>query len=160
MRKSALLAAVVCLISCYSINAFGQRVVRYVGPSSLATKGAHAGEAGMNQMCRNTFNGNARMCHVDDFFYSAGIGTSEGQQLWVQPSLSNCVNDGSQVMCQEAGVAIAPVPEANWILDTCSTWTVSAPGSNGATVLYSNTTGWTLTVADCSTSHRVACCIQ
>jgi hypothetical protein len=118
MRKLALFAAVVCLISCYGMNAFGQSG-RYVGWSSGVTTGDRpAGQAGMNQMCINSFP-TSHMCNVDEFFSTAGtisngIAVANNVQLWVQPALHNCLYDGSvnQVTCQEGGTS-ATVPQSN-----------------------------------------------
>jgi hypothetical protein len=161
MRKMALLAAVVCLISCYGMNAFAQTAPHFIGSSAASVKGAHFGQAGMNQACINTFGGtagtiaNTHMCSTDEFFNTAGLG-GNGVLLWIQPALHNCVSDGLQVTCQEAG-APAVVPESNVFL-TCGQWTQST-GLTGTAAIFGTNTGWTLvTGADCSQSHRVACC--
>jgi hypothetical protein len=158
MKKLTLLAAVVCLISFYGMDAFGQTAItKYVGPSSTQiTGGARPGQAGgMNQQCIAAYGTGAHMCTVDEFYITAGTSTN-GAQQWVQPVLHNCVFDGTQVMCQEAG-ASQSVPEANYYF-TCGGWTLSS-GDLGTTVAYSTQAGWVLNVeADCSVPHKVACC--
>jgi hypothetical protein len=160
MRKVALFATVVCFIFCYSLNAVGQQVPRYVGPSTAYTEGAARGYTGMNQFCQTAYGLSAHMCNVAEFFSSAGT-SGKGNQLWVQPALSNCVYDAdpsvAAVMCQEAGSPTL-VPTANLYI-TCGAWASSTLGAAGTSVLYDNINGWTLvTDTDCSTKVRVACC--
>ena len=162
MRKLALFAAVVCLISCCSMDAFAQAVVgtsRYIGYSAaLANGGNRTGLAGgMNYACIATYGTGAHMCTTDEFFATAGISVNT-LQIWVQPSLRNCVYNSNlgQTMCEESGED-APVPESN-LYQTCGGWTLPV-GNLGTTVTYGTTTGWVLqTNADCSQLHRIACC--
>ena len=158
MRKLAFFAAVVCLISCYGMDAFGQTLTtRYMGPSNNAnTGGARPGQAGgMNQACITAYGNTAHMCTVDEFFGSAGT-ANNNLQLWIQPAVHNCVFEGTQVTCTEAGTS-QPVPEAN-LYFTCGNWTLSS-GDLGTTVEFVKGSGWVLNVeADCSQSHKVACC--
>jgi hypothetical protein len=159
MRKMGLFAAVVCLIFCCSLNAFGQNMdgSHYVGPSNGFTTGARLGGlGGMNNLCRATVNG-AHMCNVDEFISTAALGSSN-VQLWVQPVLHNCLYDASLpgVTCQEAG-ASELVPQTN-LFQTCAAWTMGS-GSTGTSVTFTNAAGWTLdTESDCSALHRAACC--
>jgi hypothetical protein len=158
MRKLALFAAVVCLISFCSMDAFAQlAITKFVGPSSTQIAGgARPGQAGgMNQQCIAVYGSGAHMCTTDEFFLTAGSSTN-GAQMWLQPAVHNCWFDGTQTLCQEAGAAQA-VPEANAYF-TCGNWTVSS-GDLGTTASYMGATGWVLNVeADCSLVHKVACC--
>lgn len=158
MRKLASIAAVVCLISCCGMNAFGAGAApRFEGASAGYTNGDRVGQSGMNQECRATYGTTSHMCNADEFFSTAGTGAN-GAALWVQPSVSNCAYDGTQVACQEGGASTL-VPQSNLFL-TCGGWT-SASGNNGTSAVYSTATGWTLlTDSDCNAQRRVACCTQ
>ena len=119
----------------------------------------------MNQVCRNTasFGATAHMCTADEFFRSAGIPSSlTTSQLWVQPSLSNCVYQSTgEIMCQEAGLSTGAFDTPTNLYNNCSAWTSTTV--TGTSVLFTTgtaaTTGWQLVSdTDCSKAHRVACC--
>ncbi len=182
MKKLAFFAAVVCLISCCGLNAFGQQVTSYVGPSARALPASNICMSGMNQFCWATFGGTSHMCTTDEFFATARIPAGNNFYLWVQPSVTNCVYDQSPpapltagVYCQEAGSPTL-VPQSNVFQNcpggsgTSGAWTANS-GQNGTSV--SSVTqrgGWTLhTDTDCSGTvfpsgaaagayYRVACC--
>ena len=173
MRKLALFVTVVCLISCYGMNADAQTTASYLGLSAKTT-GAHGGQPGMTQLCRATFAGTAHMCTTDEFFSLAGGQASQGDiQAWVQPVLHNCVWNGSDVLCQEAGFVGLTVPppsllstpfeSAGTLYNSCTEWTSDVAGQKGTSAQHvSGTgagTGWFLNPAtDCSTTLKVACC--
>ncbi len=172
MRKLALFAAVVCLISCYGMNANAGNGTTYVYVgNSTSTVGARSGLAGMNQTCRNTIAG-SRMCTADEFFGSIGIPSSQTNQgatmLWVQPSLNNCVYDPSQsaTMCMETGL-LPPASSTTWPFEpattlgvNCAVWTSKLGTDTGTVVSFTTgaSGGWETTTDVCSNSHKVACC--
>ena len=106
MKKLALFVAVVCLISCFGMNAHAQTTTSgFVGLSVGSTNGARSGQPGMNQMCLNKFV-NSHMCTADEFFGTAGLSANQTPvQLWVQPVPHNCVFDSAQgeTTCRETG---------------------------------------------------------
>ena len=156
MRKLALLAAVVCLISCWGMNAEAQTTGVYQGVSNASTTGANQGRPHMNVLCQNTYGASAYMCTVDEFFSTAGSVTGTAPHLWIQPVLHNCVYDGAQTMCQEAGLS-TPFESATTLYTTCSAWT-SATG-DGTSVIFKSGTGWELmNETPCNSSLKVACC--
>ncbi len=155
MKKLAFFAAVVCLISCCGLNAFGQQAPYYVGPSARAFPGPTIGMSGMNQYCWATFGTNSHMCTTDEFFATARIPSGGNFYLWVQPSVTNCVYDPAPaagtvppalvgvagVYCQEAGASTL-VPQSI-VFQNCNPGT----GTSGAWTANSGTTGtsvWTI----------------
>jgi hypothetical protein len=164
MKKLALFTAtVVCLISFYGMNAYGQVITRYLGPSGGTINGAGT-LARMNTACQTTYGtAAAHMCDVDVFFATATV-PGQNRTLWIQPAVHNCVWNGTETMCEEAG-ATAQVSESN-AHQTCNStpgpWT-SASGFSGTTVSFTTgadaVNGWVLnTSADCSVANQVACC--
>ena len=116
MRKPALFAAVVCLISCYGMNAFGASAVpRYLGASTLFTNGANAGQTGMNQACRTTYGVTAHMCRADEFFSSAGTGKITAYNCGSNPLLATACPMGPRLRVRKAG-RLTLVPESNLFL--------------------------------------------
>jgi hypothetical protein len=153
MRKTALLAAVVCLISCYGMNAFGQ-TSHYVGASSTITNGAAGGTARMNTLCVNTFGAAAHMCNVDEFIETSPLAGKAG--LWAQPKFNNCYVDSTTfaATCYENGLGWDTPSN---ISASCDEW--QSTGVYGTIV--TNLSGSTFNVSDtepCSKSHYVACC--
>jgi len=167
MRKLALFAAVVGLISCIGISAEAQtwstgavQASHYVGPSTASTKGAAGGIVGMNALCQAKWGVTAHMCHADEYFASAAL--AKGKQtatMWLQPSLSNCFyNTGvGEIYCYVPSVGIEP--EAGWDA-TCSRWESSSNSYTGAAVIGTSTDGAYYTALGCGTSAPVACCAQ
>jgi hypothetical protein len=115
MRKLALLAAVVCLVSCCGINAqaqlYGAPVPGvYVGPSSGTTTGAAGGGLPhMNSLCAN-YGSRAHMCTSAEFFQSAQFTAAQagelgGKGMWIEPSVHDCMYlVGGTVLCLVVGV--------------------------------------------------------
>jgi hypothetical protein len=162
MKKLTWFATVLCLICCYSMNAFGAEAGAYLGFTSATVLGAAGGQTGMNQACVQKYGLGTRICTVDEFFNGARNNSSSNAQLWVQPVLHNCLYDQTAgveaVMCTEAGVNNT-VPESN-LYNTCNGWT-SSVGLTGTSVLFTSGVagGWaTVTDSDCSVRHPVACC--
>jgi hypothetical protein len=159
MRKLVLFAAVVCLISCYGVNAFGQNV-RYVQSPPTKFAANHGGLTGMNQTCINNYGGTAHMCTTSEFFATAfAPGAGAVFNAWVQPALHDCYSDpnnGGDIYCLEGGSS-TPVPVSNLTMD-CSGW--SSTSGDGTAASYNSTTGWTLVNPTCiSGPYRIACCI-
>jgi len=174
MGKLTLLAAVVCLIFCYSMNADGQTVVKsnFVGASGTVTNGAAKGIMGMNELCKESFGSTAHMCTWDEFYYSAGTlalvpaspipGLANGALgLWASTSWHNCVwsTVNSELECQESDSdswVAPPVPSGA----NCSSWSSRASGASGSAVII-QTRGvlfQSLGFVPCATSMPVACC--
>ncbi len=153
MRKMALLAAVVCLISCYGMNAFGQ-TSHYVGSSSVTTTGLAGGPARMNTLCSKTYGAAAHMCNVDEFIGTSPLAAKKG--LWAQPKFNNCYVDPttSTATCYENGLGW-DTPSA--ISASCDEW---QSGTATGTIV-SNLSGSPFNVSDtesCGNLHPVACC--
>ncbi len=158
MRKVAFFAAVVCCIFYFSVNALAQNTQpRYVGMTNGVTTGG-SGQTWMNQMCIATWGVNAHMCNTDQFFGTAGLkSAAAGRYLWVQPVLHNCVSNGSDILCTEAGSPVLVDQSTNFT--SCDAWSTTSSAVKGATVLYDPSTGWTLqTTVTCDTANHVACC--
>jgi hypothetical protein len=171
MRKLALFATVVCLISCYGMSADAQTQVwgsHFVGPSSIPINGDTNGTAGgfitMNQFCMSKYGQAAHMCTVDQFYGTAGAKTV-GLTMWAKPSLSDCVWNPSATppseWCLEDGTTAAS-PQT--LGATCNRWTSAASsgppfGTTVNTIVgIPGTTSVTNVMEDCSASHPVACC--
>ncbi len=157
MRKMALLTAVVCLISCYGMNAFGQ-TSHFVGPSKGTTNGAASGPNHMNNMCSSTYTVAAHMCNVEEFVLTAALGANKA--MWAQPRFSNCYADsGTPTTCYENGLGW-DTPSA--ISATCDEWrSISGPAGPLTGTIVSNvaTTGFSVSDTEpCSNIHYVACC--
>jgi len=173
MRKLALLAAVVCLISCYGMKVDAQTVSHYVGPSKAIVSGAVAGgPLGMNELCVQTYGSTAYICNVKEFLHTATPTKttlnkgSVPNALWANPEFENCTYDSSsdQVNCVVPGLnfglksALFPPndPSVN-----CKFWSV-AEGTYQGTVVYVGASGtyerWPATLFPCSSSFPIACC--
>jgi hypothetical protein len=167
MRKLALFATVVCLISCYGMNAEGQTVTlawgsHYVGPSKSKTEGDTHGTVGMNQLCQTAYGTTAHICTVDEFFQSAAFAESSAgaPEMWVQPSFTDCVYDTGkeEVTCRMAEVG--RVVESMYDL-SCLHWTTSNQGYSGTVIVDTSGTsasGAVVTSGNCGKSELVACC--
>jgi hypothetical protein len=166
MRKLlALLAATVCMISYSGMNAFGQLAsyYYYVGNSAktAASPKGGGGLAGMNSLCRSGFGKEAHMCSADEFFASASIPSSKTQTVWIQPALHNCLNNGTEIVCQEGGSPSLVTQDMAWACqdNAGDPWTSTSSSNYGTTAVYSSATGWQLTKTPCSDkSYPVACC--
>jgi hypothetical protein len=157
MRKMALLVAVVCLISCYGMNAFGQ-TSHYVGPSAGTTNGAAGGPIRMNNMCSTTYSATAHMCNVDEFVQTASL--AQNKALWAQPKFTNCYAESTSfASCYENGLGW-DTPSA--ISASCNEWrSVSGTAGTLTGTVVSNLSSSGFSVSDtepCSNVHYVACC--
>ncbi len=156
MRKLALFATFVCLISCYGMNAFGQ-ISRYVGPSAGAgnlTDGAAGGKIGMNTKCYVSYPG-SHMCTVEEFVETEWFPAANKFVMWAQPSFNNCYVDGTgAATCYEKGLGWA-IPSA--ISSDCNEW--RSTSGNGTVVSNQPASGYSVSDSEpCTNSHRVACC--
>lgn len=166
MRKLALFAALVCLISCFGMNAFGQ-TGSYVGitPPSAAYKGNPTGGlAGLNSSCSSSFSG-SHMCTTTEFFATVSfIPGAPPLTVWVQPAVHDCFNDitnpdstANSIYCQEGGSS-STVPVSNLFIN-CDGWSSSSASGTGTAATYTTPTRWTLVYsASCNTARRIACC--
>jgi hypothetical protein len=174
MRKLALLAAVVCLISCYGMHADGQTVVQssFVGASVSATNGSAGGIMGMNQLCKLSFGSTAHMCTWDEFYHSAGalLRTpaspvpalpNAALGLWASASWHNCFLTPvvGKFECQESFTdswVAPPVPSSA----SCSSWSTTASGTSGSAVIIQTlgVLSQSFGFVPCATSMPVACC--
>lgn len=153
MRNLALFAAVVCLISCYGVNAFGQ-TSHYIGASKGSTNGAASGITHMNSMCANTFTAAAHMCDVDEFIRTSPMAGRAA--LWAQPKFTNCYVDPTTqtATCYENGLGW-DTPSA--ISATCDGW--QSKSGTGTIVSSLSTSGFNVSDTEpCSNVHYVACC--
>ncbi len=171
MRTLAFFGAVVCLISCYGMNAYAQPVEQSLGPhfvgaSRAATTGDAGGVISMNQLCKSSFGNPAHMCNVDEFYSTAGASRkTEGLTMWVLPAFGNCVfattPTPASTICLEQGTAAASPATLG---ATCSGWTSAAAGSGaplGTTVntfVTGPTVGVTNVTEACDAILPVACC--
>jgi len=178
MRKLALFAAIVCLISCYGMNANGQAIVTqpsFVGASVSVTNGDAAGITGMNQLCKDAFGSSAHMCTWDEFYYSAGTlpqappspvpALPNGSLgLWASTSWHNCYFS-SKLECQASDTASWVQPPAP-LSANCSVWSSRASGATGSAVIIQIQRGvfsqsvlsQSFGFVPCATVMPVACC--
>ncbi len=164
MRMLTLFTAVVCLISCYSMSAYGQ-TSQYVGPSASTTDGAASGPLGMNDLCAS-YGTTAHMCTAEEFLKTAHT-TGTVSAMWAREELTNCVPVAGVVWCQIVGthdfwVNIPAKPNTSTtLLDTlqdCNKWQSSASSFTGLVVNNLPTTNGTVTSVACSETLPVACC--
>jgi hypothetical protein len=155
MRKLALFATFVCLISCYGMNAFGQ-TSRFVGPGGK-TDGAAGGKIAMNTKCITVYAG-SHMCTVEEFVETAWLPASNRLVMWAQPSFSNCYYDpgASAATCYEKGLGWASPSD---ISSDCNEW----QSTSGSGTVVSNIAGLGYSVLDsesCANVRNVACCVS
>jgi hypothetical protein len=165
MRKLALLAAVVCLICCYGMNAAGQTTVQSWGSHFVGAAGPWQGAAGtltgMNDQCQSVYGPDAHMCTVDQFYSSASIssiGASGTSTLWLQPSFHDCVYDSTvkAVTCRQTGV-IGRQKEAT-MFQTCNNWLSNKASDTGTVYTYTATFIGTSYSEPCNKLVAIACC--
>jgi hypothetical protein len=189
MRKLALLAAVVWLISCYGMNAAAQTwskgavvATHFVGPSGVRISGGGQGDIGhgdigMNALCQATYGPTAHMCNMDEFSHTAGVvqpppknPPSSALFMWIQPSVHDCLVEGSDVVCSVSDLGRVVYSLAS------SACAVSGPIGESAMVSYPWSTsnpsvyGWvvevptdqsltpTMLLQACDSNINVACC--
>jgi len=181
MRKLALFAAIVCLISCYGMNANGQAIVTqpsFVGASVSVTNGDAAGITGMNQLCKQTFGSPAHMCTWDEFYHSAGTLSvtppspvprlaNGSLGLWASASWHNCYlpSATSKLSCEASDTDSWMNPPAP-LAANCSLWSSSVSTASGSAVIIQiQQTAFTQSVLSqsfgfvpCETEMPVACC--
>ncbi len=166
MRKLALPAAFVCLISFYAMSADAQTwsgsvaAYHYVGYTVVKTTGAAGGVAGMNELCQGKFGTTAHMCTAGEYFSTSG--TAKGTATvskWVQPSVSNCYYNPSTnppVLCE---VPTIGYDNPNAYIGACTNWTSASSTIDGTAVEFVGTAdGSMLTRVSCDSNLPVACC--
>jgi hypothetical protein len=181
MRKLALLAAVVCLLSCYGRPAlateaqWSESVFRdhYVGPSTSKTTGAAGGWVGISGMCQNTYGPTAHICTMDEYFISAPGPATPSEKLWVWPSYHNCVYDTvkSELYCQCGGSStwVNMGPPSGFLATGAATGSPNEErfSCSSYTDGTSAATGWVIDLTlgpktagrvSCIASLHVACC--
>ncbi len=166
MRKFALAAAVVCLISCYGTAGWSQPseaqsgLSSFQGPSSAKTFGDAGGILGMNDLCQSTFGGTAHICTLDQFYWTAAAKpTVVLPNMWIMPSYHNCVYNTTTpgVLCQ---LGVAPqwyVPIQNAGTLECNAWVSSSGSDKGLSVSFSPGAS-SVTQTPCNIKQPVACC--
>ncbi len=184
MRNLALVAALVCLVSCYGTNAPAQTwskgavaAAHFVGPSGVRIYGGGQGDIGMNALCQATYGPTAHMCYMDEFSHTAGAvqpppknPPSSALFMWIQPSVHDCLVEGSDVVCSVSDLGRVAYSLA---YSACA---VSGPIAGGAMVSYPWSTsnpsvyGWVVEVPTdrslppsmilqtCDSYINVACC--
>jgi hypothetical protein len=182
MRKLAVLAAVVYLISCIVMSAEAQRwntgavtTDHYVGASNGWNDGNVHGLVGMNALCTATFGPTAHMCNVDEFFSTAHYKkvVASATPMWIQPSLHNCLYDNSAngVTCTQddllsdsgTGPGMVRMLESELIAHgTCQgsagRWTNASSTSTGLAVAGSAGSGAYTFWGPCDAPIQAACC--
>jgi hypothetical protein len=182
MRMLALFAAIVCLISCYGMDANGQTEVQssFVGASLSVTNGTAGGIIGMNQLCKESWGASAHMCTWDEFYHSAGTLNPTPPSpvpklpngalgLWASTSWHNCFfsTAASKLECQESDTDSWVVPPAP-LAANCSLWSSNASGASGSAVIIQiqytlfsrnvNVLSQSFGFVPCATVMPVACC--
>ncbi|HYA41231.1 MAG TPA: hypothetical protein VEF34_08005 [Syntrophobacteraceae bacterium] len=169
MRKFALLAAVVCLVSCYAVNANAGNPSwtsgavasdHYVGFTTATTNGNAHGEVGMNNLCQAKFGPTAHICTAGEYFSTASA-TGPIQEKWLQPSVSNCVSSSTSpyVMCQVPTISDGTfIDPTDWV-HSCQGWTSVLHTDYGAAAEAGTDTYAHLSnTTTCDTKLPVACC--
>jgi len=176
MRKLALLAAFVCLISYCGMRAEAAEptwstgavaAAHFVGPSKATTDGNSHGTVGMNALCQTTFGPTAHICSADEFFQSAAvkIGILTLQPMWVRPSLLDCLveTSGGAVSCRSEEVGRLPESTlsqscSSEFLGTLIPWTSNDASNAGWVVSGTIPSGAMLSQHMCGIILPPACC--
>jgi hypothetical protein len=186
MKKLALLAAVVFVVSCHGVIAVAQTLDHFVGPSYGWVSGNSQGRPGMNYYCQNAYGPTAHMCDTDEFFQTAAVkpgslipNLGPAPYMWVHPVFHNvywmpcnvqpCYGGSLSFTvygCFAAGgcenVLVYPygteIPLQGPALDvTCFQWSTNDESLNGLAI-WSTKGQLEATPVSCNTHLQVACC--
>ena len=127
---------------------------KFKGFTAATTTGALAGgRAAMHALCGTEFPG-SHMCHAAEYYRANSATTPPAAGAWIDPSGFSSASGGDLTNAVASCLASRYVGFA--FQQNCDNWTATIDGGNvtdGDTVV---ATG--ITIAQCTTSHTVACC--